>query len=384
MLSNHISKLLNTNNRVIVPDLGAFIIKGEEKKSIYFNEFLRFNDGLLLGYVTDQDHIDIIEAAKLIKIFAEDTNNKLNAERSVEIEGIGTLYLDGNDKIQIKNTNFTYQDKLHSGNDAVTKNAKNVKNTRDIKNSKNQSSINETNSQPDKHHNIGYKEEIIESPGDTESIISSVNSNDEKPSRLISIITSKNVIVIAGFLVIFLVLAYILFAHQEYKTRKISIDNFGRDTLINKLPLINKNSSLIKTTAKSKPDTLTHSDSEISALTSKPPAEHNNSSGFLSKHELSGSEPIKHNSENKLKGEIKNTKKYYIVAGCFSEEVNANRLVEKLKTDGYLSEKFATIRNMYYVSYSSYFERDSASAELTKIRQKGISEAWIIQTISNY
>ncbi len=368
MISNYISKLLKIHNRVIVPGLGAFLVKGEENKSISFNEFLRFNDGLLLGYVADQEHIEIMDAAKIIKSFAEEINKKLYAERTAEVEGIGTLYLDDNDKIQIRNPHLNYQDKFQSNNETGIKN---------IKKNKSQPTIIETNSQTDKQFNFGYEEEKFESPNYPESIISSGDNKYEKHSRLISIITSKNVIVIAGFLVIFLVLAYILLTHQESKTRKIANDGFGKDTIFEKIPLIKKNNSLVKNTAKSKPDTINHSDSEISSLTSKPPLEHGNTVSVSSKPE-SKPESIKHNTENKNRSDINNFKRYYIVAGCFSEELNANKLVEKLKSEGYLSEKFATIRNLHYVCYASYNNKDSASAELTKLSLKGKFEAWIM------
>ena len=73
------------------------------------------------------------------------------------------------------------------------------------------------------------------------------------------------------------------------------------------------------------------------------------------------------------------TRSYFIIAGCFSDEENANRLVKKLKSDGYTnSEKFASIKNMYYVCYSGHSNKDSATIELKKLQAKGKHEAWIM------
>ena len=58
-------ELLDKNSRVILPDFGAFIIKQKDPKVVIFNEFLRYNDGLLIDYVASSQNIDK-EAAKVI------------------------------------------------------------------------------------------------------------------------------------------------------------------------------------------------------------------------------------------------------------------------------------------------------------------------------
>ncbi len=78
------------------------MLKGDSSRVIYFNEFLRFNDGLLVDYIADKEQIDKIEAAKKVKLFIDSVNKQLMANKSVELEGLGTLYLDINEKIQLK------------------------------------------------------------------------------------------------------------------------------------------------------------------------------------------------------------------------------------------------------------------------------------------
>ena len=102
MLSKYIKNLLDVHSRVIVPDLGAFMLKGDASKTIYFNEFLRFNDGLLVDSVAEQEQVDKIEAAKKVKNFVDNINKQLSDNKLVVLEGLGTLYLDINEKIQLR------------------------------------------------------------------------------------------------------------------------------------------------------------------------------------------------------------------------------------------------------------------------------------------
>lgn len=78
--------------------------------------------------------------------------------------------------------------------------------------------------------------------------------------------------------------------------------------------------------------------------------------------------------------ETKTSKKYYIVAGSFSSEKNALKLVEKLKSKGFNSEIFgATSKGLQMVSYDSYENKKDASDALRKIMREENSGAWMIK-----
>ncbi len=358
MLTNHLKILLNKQNRVIVPELGAFLLKGEDRQTIYFNEFLRFNDGLLLDYVAEQEHIEIMDAAHMIKNFADEINRKLQADRSVEIDGIGKLYLDSNDKIQINNLHSIDQ-KIDQHSEEKQINNKNIVLSHSIlSDSQNNNKLSNENGE-DKQK-ILYFKEIKKT---------SKNKKSDNTSQFTSVLLTRNVISIASVVVIVLVLAYLLIAHQIRPKYIVSNESIGKDTIFEKLLISKNKNSSSKQTAKGKQDSVNQSDSEISSLKSKPPVE----SG-LSKSVLSKPEPVNQSPRNST---VIKSKKYFIVAGCFSDELNANHLIEKLKAQGYFSEKFATINNLYYVSYASYDTKDSASKVVRDLSIKGQS-AWIM------
>jgi cell division septation protein DedD len=74
---------------------------------------------------------------------------------------------------------------------------------------------------------------------------------------------------------------------------------------------------------------------------------------------------------------IHDRKEYYIVAGCFREESNADQLVIELRKKGYQAEKFGKIGNLYAVSFSSFADKSAALEELKKIRDTEQKGAWI-------
>ena len=69
--------------------------------------------------------------------------------------------------------------------------------------------------------------------------------------------------------------------------------------------------------------------------------------------------------------------KYYIVAGCFRDEINANELVGSLKNLGYKAEKFGKIGDLYAVSFASFTDKELAVKELARIRNEYHPDAWM-------
>lgn len=71
--------------------------------------------------------------------------------------------------------------------------------------------------------------------------------------------------------------------------------------------------------------------------------------------------------------------RYYIVAGCFRDEMNADDLVQSLQKSGFKAEKFGKIGDLYAVSFSSYDDKEAAAIELARIREESHPDAWMAQ-----
>jgi hypothetical protein len=98
-MEDTIIALLNSNLRVIIPDFGAFIIRQKQPRIIVFNEFLRYNDGILIDFIVKTEGIDREIAEQRVMDFAEDGSKLLASGREMVIEGLGSLRKDSSGKI---------------------------------------------------------------------------------------------------------------------------------------------------------------------------------------------------------------------------------------------------------------------------------------------
>lgn len=350
MINRYIKELLNEHNRVIVPDLGAFLYKGESSKTIYFNEFLRFNDGLLLNYIAEQGKIDKIEAAKQIKAYVEGTNKLLQAKKKVAIEGIGYLYLDENDKIQLQsdaNTELQTEEPQSKPSIAAEEPKVSEKTEPVVSFEK---PANEVNSGikplvsfdfPETKRNTVAQETIKESPKPTfqtppptkaKNSASAAGKKKSTPTatknnRLIIWIASIVVIIIITLLYLFIIKP--LYQNKE-KEKNAVITNANLDTIV----IAKKDST---------------------QETMQPVTKQNNTVPMT-------------NSGHK---------KYHLVVGCFVQENNADKVVQKLRNDGFSPEKFAKIEQMYFVSIASFNNKASAEKHLHELKSKGYKDIWI-------
>lgn len=67
---------------------------------------------------------------------------------------------------------------------------------------------------------------------------------------------------------------------------------------------------------------------------------------------------------------------YHLVAGCFSNFNNAERLVAQLKKQGYKASLIGKSNNLHLVSFTSFNSYDAAQVGLSELDSKGI-DSWI-------
>ena len=114
-VSHVIKELLYNHNCVIVPGFGAFIANevstrvhpitntfSPPSKSIAFNRSLVKNDGLLIKEFALHYAISDKESEQKIKTFAAELETRIQSEKIVRIEEVGTFQVDGEGNIQFK------------------------------------------------------------------------------------------------------------------------------------------------------------------------------------------------------------------------------------------------------------------------------------------
>jgi cell division protein FtsN len=356
MINKYIKELLKEHNRVIVPDLGAFLHKGESSKVLYFNEFLRFNDGLLLNYMAEQEKIDKIEAAKQIKAYVEETNKNLQAKKLVAIEDLGSLYLDSNDKIQLQASHSSaplVEEPENIKPSAPQEEPKKIEPTESdlliiekLPEAPKQEVVPPAQPKPLVKSEIKENPipEIIVPPAKTADPMPPAIKTMQKPpisekskmqpppkqgsNKLIIWIASVAVLIIITLLYYFIVKP--IYIDKTVK-QNATINNTNLDTIVS-----------------------TRIDSS-QTITTQP------------------EQPKKYNIPiSAAKG-----KKYYLVVGCFVQENNADKVYQKLQAEGFSPEKFARIEHMYFVSIASFNDKVSANKMLQELKNKGYTEIWI-------
>ena len=100
-MENYILQILENNNRVIVPEFGAFIVKQRNPLTIIFNEFLQYNDGMLVDFISKKENISRDDAKVKIDDFIKGVNKAIESESGFALGKLGVIRKNAAGKISI-------------------------------------------------------------------------------------------------------------------------------------------------------------------------------------------------------------------------------------------------------------------------------------------
>jgi len=103
MKADYLSELLKNNKTVIFPGIGAFTDNPSSVPAIAFNPYLKFNDGLLISFISKKENISAEDAGKKLEVFTNGLISLLESGRDVAVKNLGKLKMDASGKIY-----FTY------------------------------------------------------------------------------------------------------------------------------------------------------------------------------------------------------------------------------------------------------------------------------------
>jgi cell division septation protein DedD len=83
-------------------------------------------------------------------------------------------------------------------------------------------------------------------------------------------------------------------------------------------------------------------------------------------------------ANNPIEENIDLNNNYHIIAGCFQEVENAQRMVDYLQSKGYKAYILDTVNGLQRVSAASYYNPADAMSALREIRGNQVSEAWLL------
>ena len=103
MLSKYIKELIPNNSRIIIPDFGAFMIQDTPKgKVISFNDFLKFNDSILLNRIITAEKVDSAKGKEEIKAYIAEIEAAFKAGEKFAVDGVGYLSKDSQNNINFE------------------------------------------------------------------------------------------------------------------------------------------------------------------------------------------------------------------------------------------------------------------------------------------
>ncbi|MGE0089012.1 MAG: SPOR domain-containing protein [Bacteroidales bacterium] len=376
MITSYIQELLATNNRVIIPNYGAFLVRAtskgkdsnnlEEKLSdVYFSPFLKFNDELLERFIIKKEGITKDLASVKIKDFIEEIKLKLTDDSVYDIPKFGQFTMDKQGKVAftpivnesgIKDTESekpkettkkeTKKTSTKTGKEPVKKvtaKAKSAKST-------------EKEIAPEiKQEELIIKEEVKQTIKTEEKPIMPEiktpfsTSKAEKEQTTVKKASSVNKGLVWSIAIGLPLAAIFIWALLNFDTvNKILKKEKKQETKIEKIVTeknINENTEV---TEPESPIT-ENTEQAIDASTTQ--------------------EPIK---------SVEIQKKYYIIAGSFKNQKYADNYQKSLIEKGFPAERLGERNGMYAVSYSSFTDKTQALAEYKIItREKGLT-AWIL------
>lgn len=329
-MENYILSLIKENSRVIVPNFGAFIVAKENGFSVLFNNFLSFNDGLLIDAIVDKEGISKEEAGKKIEEYVEKLKETLDTEGSYTINDLGEFKKDASGVVR-----FEQKEETSNQPDELL----------DIDNNDNKNQVEEDDKvSPDQLAATSVNKttpiaEVDEEPGKKAEPKKSEKKVKEETEKKVKYHhkdeDSKRNRSILLFLIIFVLIPLLGFAIYFW---------FFRD------------SSTVKKT-------------KIEIIEDKKDP--------VVKSETKESIPVVE-TEPVIEKEPEVLKPHHIIVGSFRSEDLANKLIEDLNNKGYDQCSIITHNNRYLVSIESFDRVYKAHARQEDILGKDRVESWIL------
>lgn len=374
-IEKHIAQLLRNYDCVIIPGLGGFVAnyspsqfnmaKGlfsPPSKAIIFNRNLINNDGLLVNHLSVNENLSYSEAGNFVSEYVAICKSQLSSGKRIEFDELGVLYEDNENILQFRpdfSVNFlTESFGLYP---VVAKELIQTLQNIEVKV--------ETPIIKLAEEKISYvkatevKEEKISREIKPE--VRTVESTNKEEKKIVPIRRRKTgryiMAAVIGIPLIFYSV-WIPLKTDVIKTGNIQVADLNpfRTPEIPSVykPLTEKIANSI--------DVKVMPSEEESAIEEP----------ILPNVAEIDTTLVDTNSDNVEKVNLNNN--FHVIAGCFQEGENAQRMVEYLKSKGYNAFILDTVNGLQRVSAASYTNIGEAISALRDIRGNQVSEAWLL------
>lgn len=366
-LSNCIHELLLENEIVIIPGFGAFVshYKPAEihpetdeikppSKGLSFNQKIRNNDGLLVGYIAEKEGISHFDALKRIEKDRENIIYQLDKGEKITFDNIGVLFRNKNNEIEFE----SFQQKnllLDSFGLEETSLIQPEPTTEEEYSEKEEVAAGDNIATSAETEQISHSEPEIQSETPEETSFSEDEQFWEtlkKNAPLLLEKKEKKRRVWLWFLLIFipiLIAGYFLYNKQNQNVpQQITEEIPAQDNDMTKSPQI-------------LPTDSTKTDSTQKGITENPQTETSQA------NVTSGTKVI-------------NQGNYYLVGGSFKEEKNAEKFIHEFNAEGYTPFHLGKRGNFYIVAIGRYKSEKEAVEAQNKFTEKNPdSGTWVFK-----
>lgn len=351
-IAEAISDLLFVRDTVVVPGLGAFVKKPVSAKvnpvanyfampssEITFDAHLREDNELVVNYISEKNDIPEDEAKRLLTMFVSDCFNNLKTGKKVVLKDIGLLGFDWADDLVFEPFNTQNYNADTFGLDDFSPVPVVVSKSKD-----------------------DIKAEIEQQQRDKNTPVTvdekAVHEEDEEPEHRYGWLW-----ILLGLLL----LASVGFGLHYFKLVDFSQLWERKEKPSEVEPWKVVLPSEVKTWKTEQPVTV-ESDSIVEGSTAMVER--------LEEELVKEPETVEERQELALENPESNIR---IIAGCFAQEENAERLANLLRDKGY---KYAFIEKRgtkWFVAFGRYATDEEAAAALREIRESGDDKAWILK-----
>lgn len=374
-ITEAISDLLFLRDTVVVPGLGAFVKKPASAKVnsvanyfampsaiIEFDAALREDNELLVRYLSEKNEIPEDEAKKLLAMFVSDCFSTLKNKKIVVLGGLGTLSYDWAGDLAFKQyEDINYNSEAFGLSDFTLEPVMRSKTKEEIKAEIEQQ-------QKDKNTPVTVDEKAVH-----EQDMIEVNEDDgsRHPGRLLIL---PGLLLLVGVL---FGLQYFKFVDFKQWLERIEKMKETEPWTIS-FPKGVKPWPVAEIAAHEEIDTIVPKESDTVIPKESDTIVHENNDTVVSEEKETPEAEQEAEAVSPVE-EVKTEPTIRIIAGCFSQEDNAVRLVNSLKEKGY-TEAFYELRGTkWYVSFGRYATDEEATTALCEIRKNTEYKAWILK-----
>lgn len=376
MLDEYIKELIANNNRVIIPNFGAFLLratsenKNKKKLSakvndVYFSPFLKFNDELLMNHVISKENVTQKEAMDRIGKYISTIENSVKENGVYSIEGLGEFYMDDKGKIQ-----FKIQPSTHKGGAQEAKQPPPRKES-EPKETPKASTVNEqaarkkahvTQAKSDEQEKAKTeKQETPPSRDKTEKTVKTGKaagktppppSSEKEKTKTDSSGAKSNKGLILSIVIGVPVAALFIWAMLNFDTvQNLFTQDEPRTPVTKTMDETASEKSSGQKATQEPTQTRDQQDTQVEQQAGTAQQQGDKASGG---------------------------KKYYLVAGSFKKRENAVNFREELLDKGYDSELIGERNGMHAVSYASFQNKSRAKEELQRLRNEEGLQVWLL------